>query len=115
MKQARNRIIVALTVLLISTAGLVAEKPCDALRHFTLAAAGIGLPTTGAVVTGASHHHEGDAGFCKVRGRIHPVDATADDIRFQLNLPDDWAGTDGCWREGCAYAAGAWVCDVRVR
>jgi len=92
MKQARNRIIVALTVLLISTAGLVAEKPCDALRHFTLAAAGIGLPTTGAVVTGASHHHEGDAGFCKVRGRIHPVDATADDIRFQLNLPDDWNG-----------------------
>ena len=28
--------------------------------------------------------------FCKVLGRIHPVDPHADDIRFEVNLPAQW-------------------------
>ena len=30
--------------------------------------------------------------FCKVMGRIHPIDSHADDIRFELNLPERWNG-----------------------
>ena len=28
--------------------------------------------------------------YCKVLGSIHPVDPAAPDIRFEINLPDDW-------------------------
>jgi len=90
MKQPCNRIIVALVFALIATTGLCAQTSCKSLRHVAIPAASIGLATTGAVVTSASHGHEDGTGYCKVLGRIHPVDPTADDIRFELNLPDNW-------------------------
>ena len=68
------------------------EKECTALRHFTLPAAAIGLATTGADVTSAHEGSEGNMAFCKVMGRIHPVDPHAEDIRFELNLPEQWNG-----------------------
>ena len=68
------------------------DASCKALRHATLPAAAIGLPTTGAVVTSAGRHDAGDMSYCRVMGRIHPVDRAADDIRFELNLPEDWNG-----------------------
>jgi len=46
----------------------------------------------GAVVTAVSEHHAGEMAYCRVMGRIHPVDPKADDIRFELNLPEQWNG-----------------------
>jgi alpha-beta hydrolase superfamily lysophospholipase len=65
---------------------------CRQLRHATVSAEAIGMPTTGAIVTSASDHQAGEMSYCRVMGRIHPVDPKADDIRFELNLPDSWNG-----------------------
>jgi pimeloyl-ACP methyl ester carboxylesterase len=65
---------------------------CSRLRHVAVAAGTIGLPTTGAEVTSAKGRHEGEMAYCKVLGRIHPVDPGADDIRFEVNLPERWNG-----------------------
>ena len=65
---------------------------CKSLRGIVLPAGLIGLPTTGAEVRSAKERHEGGAAYCKVMGRIHPVDPTADDIQFELNLPERWNG-----------------------
>jgi tannase/feruloyl esterase len=43
-------------------------------------------PTPGARVTPAT------PAFCKVLGRIKPIDPTAPNISFQINLPFDWNG-----------------------
>jgi len=94
MTPTRNQIryIVALLLVTFAASAYAAPDPCKALRRFTLPAAAIGLPTHGAEVTSATHKQQGDAAFCKVLGRIHPVDPAADDIRFELNLPDQWNG-----------------------
>lgn len=68
------------------------QSDCHALRHFTLPAERIGLPTAGAAVTSAHDARQGDMPFCKIMGRIHPVDPHADDIRFEVNLPEPWNG-----------------------
>jgi hypothetical protein len=52
----------------------------------------IGLPTRGAVIVSSSRTFQHKIGFCKVLGRIAPVDPHADPIRFELNLPDNWNG-----------------------
>lgn len=65
---------------------------CAGLRRITVPASLIGLPTTGAQVTSTSQHKAGDMNYCRVLGRIHPVDPAAQDIRFELNLPDRWNG-----------------------
>jgi feruloyl esterase len=86
-----------LTTLLVCATALAAapalhaeQSSCAALRHLALPADVIGLPTTGATVTSASRRHEGDMAYCRVMGRVHPVDPAADDIRFELNLPEQW-------------------------
>ena len=52
----------------------------------------IGLPTLGAHITGAQFVNAtatlGE--YCRVDGAIHPIDPTAPDIRFRVNLPTDW-------------------------
>jgi len=57
----------------------------------------IGLPTSGAVVTattfvpattGAANLGE----YCRVEGDIRPVDPTAPNIKFRINLPSNWNG-----------------------
>ncbi len=40
----------------------------------------------------AKVRHTGGEAYCRVMGRIHPVDARAQDIRFELNLPEGWNG-----------------------
>ena len=55
------------------------------------------LPTGGAVVSSAVRVRAQDAGkrngeYCKVPGRIKPVDQAAPDIGFQVNLPSTWNG-----------------------
>jgi pimeloyl-ACP methyl ester carboxylesterase len=69
---------------------------CAALNGTTIPAASIGLPTRGGAVTAtelvaASGTEPTTIGeYCKVLGVIHPVDTSAFDIRFQVNLPTMW-------------------------
>jgi len=65
---------------------------CAVLRGVVLPASWIGLPTTGAEVSSAKRRHEGGVAYCRVMGKIHPVDPQAEDIHFELNLPEVWNG-----------------------
>lgn len=70
-----------------------AVAACAALNGFTLAAADLSLPTTGAAVTSATYLTGGTLGnHCQVRGTIRPVDPSAPDITFAVNLPTTWNG-----------------------
>src|SRR5437868_1709341 len=68
---------------------------CAALRGVEIPASAIGLPTNGAVIVSATPIAAADPGnnngdFCKVLGSIRPVDPTAPDIKFEVNLPTRW-------------------------
>ena len=69
---------------------------CGQLNGMVIAASAIGLPTTGATVTSSAVVAASGSGnstvgeYCKVLGDINPVDATAQKIKFQLNLPTAW-------------------------
>ena len=75
---------------------------CDALAGFTVPASAIGLPTTGATITSAvlmpaspqtivkDHAVLAIPEYCRVTGRIAPVDPAAPSINFQVNLPTSW-------------------------
>lgn len=66
---------------------------CTALTGTTISKSSIGLPTSGAVVASASLVNDPRNGnYCKLTGGIKPVDATAPDILFQVNLPEHWNG-----------------------
>jgi pimeloyl-ACP methyl ester carboxylesterase len=65
---------------------------CAGLKGMVLPASLIGLPTTGAAVSSAKVRHEGGVAYCRVMGKIYPVDPQADDIHFELNLPEVWNG-----------------------
>ncbi len=84
--------LVLLLLLTLAASARAATNSCKSLRKVTISAGEIGLPTQGAEVTSAAHHSQGDAAFCEVKGRIHPIDAHAQDIRFELNLPEQWNG-----------------------
>jgi len=61
-------------------------------------AASIGLPTTGAVVTGSTLVPAGGVGptatveYCLVSGDIMPIDPKSPNIKFQVALPTAWNG-----------------------
>ena len=69
---------------------------CAQLVNMKIAAASIGLPTSGAIITGtkvvpASGTGAGAVGeYCLASGSIMPVDAAAPNIQFQLALPATW-------------------------
>jgi feruloyl esterase len=75
---------------------------CDSLAGMTVAAAAIGLPTSGATVAAAElipASPQTIAGervvlaipeYCRVTGRIAPVDTAAPPINFHVNLPTSW-------------------------
>ena len=71
-------------------------KSCADLNGMAIAAAAIGLPTTGATVTSTAVVPAAGTGatavgeYCKVLGSIQPVDPSAPKILFQLNLPSNW-------------------------
>lgn len=75
-----------------------AEQPmgCAALNGMAIAATAIGLPSGGASVTSTEVVAAAGSGatavgaYCKVLGAIAPVDSTAPNILFQVNLPVDW-------------------------
>jgi hypothetical protein len=85
-----------LTLLVLSAVMLQPVRaqvtPCARLKNVTLTAAQIGLPTRGARVRSAKVESSGGVRFCKVRGEITSVSPAAQNIRFELNLPDGWNG-----------------------
>jgi Tannase and feruloyl esterase len=69
----------------------VSKKSCANLKRVNISKTSIGLPTTGASITSARFTTDNKNGeFCKVLGSIHPVDSSAPDIQFQVNLPSNW-------------------------
>jgi feruloyl esterase len=73
-----------------------AASVCDGLNGMPIPATSIGLPTTGGKVTGATLIPAAGTGaaaigeYCKVLGEIYPVDHTAPNINFQVDLPTSW-------------------------
>lgn len=71
---------------------------CAQLNGMTIPASAIGLETTGATVSSSTVVPAAGTGnaavgeYCRVLGDIKPVDATAQNIKFQLNLPTVWNG-----------------------
>ena len=70
---------------------------CAALQDVEVPASAIGLPTSGASIASATliaATAEGNTSgeYCKVLGKIHPVDFSAPDIRFEVDLPSTWNG-----------------------
>lgn len=64
---------------------------CSQLKGVLIPARLIGLPTTGAIVRSSKLVTESKNGeYCKVLGVIHPLDPSADGIRFEVNLPSKW-------------------------
>jgi len=75
---------------------------CDALAGVTVPATALGLPTAGAtiaaaeLVAAAPQTVNGDRvvlalpEYCRVTGRIAPVDPAAPPINFHVNLPTSW-------------------------
>jgi Tannase and feruloyl esterase len=59
-----------------------------------IGAANIGLPTVGATITATQFVDATETlgEYCRVDGAIYPIDPTAPDIRFRVNLPTDWNG-----------------------
>lgn len=90
---SRNRFLrnLLLTATCFTTAAAFADSnACSALRHHTIDASEIALPTHGAVMRSAHLERTPEGGFCKVLGEIRSVDPTADPIRFEVNLPESW-------------------------
>jgi feruloyl esterase len=72
-----------------------AAEACQQLANMSFTAESIALPTTGAnvisaelIAATATDNTNGE--YCKVLGAIHPVDSTAPDINFEVNLPSNW-------------------------
>jgi hypothetical protein len=75
---------------------------CDTLAGMTIPAKSIGLPTTGATIAAAEliaaspqtvvkdHVVLAIPEYCRVTGRIAPVDPSAPPINFHVNLPTTW-------------------------
>src|SRR5687767_5237552 len=74
---------------------LRAAESCAGLNGRVIPASAVGLPTTGAAVQSAvvvQGNERATGEYCKVVGIITPVDSTAPDINFQINLPTSWNG-----------------------
>ena len=78
------------------------KAACDSLEGLAIPAASIGLPTSGATIAAAeliAASPQTVAGeravlampeYCRVTGRIAPVDPAAPPINFHVNLPTSW-------------------------
>lgn len=68
---------------------------CSMLAGYAIPSSAIGLPTGGASITSAAMVAATASGntngeYCMLKGAIKPVDPTAPDIQFQLNIPSTW-------------------------
>jgi len=66
------------------------SEQCRLLKGMKMPAEVFGLPTSGTYIKSARlvHDHRGE--YCKVFGGVRPVDTSAQDIRFEVNLPTNW-------------------------
>lgn len=76
---------------------LSALEACNALNGASLPASSLALASGGATVSKATLIAADAPGnslgeYCKVRGAIAPVDASASSIHFAVNLPTQWNG-----------------------
>ncbi|HKO52892.1 MAG TPA: tannase/feruloyl esterase family alpha/beta hydrolase [Polyangiaceae bacterium] len=87
-----RNVLTGLTGALFSSALLGAPLTCAQLAGMAIPASEIGLPTTGGTVTGATLVAASGAlpEYCRVDGRIGPVDPTAPNILFRVALPTAW-------------------------
>jgi pimeloyl-ACP methyl ester carboxylesterase len=74
-----------------------ASDACAALAGMMIDSSLIGLPSTGAIVNSAElvraeADNNSNGEFCKILGAIYPVDYTAPEINFEVNLPSQWNG-----------------------
>lgn len=70
---------------------------CTALAASSIPASRMTMPTSGSIIqsatlVGASDPNNQNGEYCKVIGRIKPVDPKAPDIIWQVNLPTAWNG-----------------------
>ena len=84
------------------TRSIPVAATCASLAGLTIPASAIGLPTSGVTITSATvipaipQSVSGSTvtlatpQFCRVLGAIRPVDPTAPNINFQVNIPDQW-------------------------
>ena len=89
----------AALVLMACAAPMAAAQPsvsCADLNGLAIPASAIGLPTTGGAVISASLVPAAGAGaafvaeYCRVSGRVSPVDPSAPNILFRVALPTSW-------------------------
>lgn len=66
------------------------KRACVSLKALQVPASSMEMPTNGACVTSAKLVHDSRGEYCKVLGRIRPLDPSAHDIRFEVNLPTNW-------------------------
>jgi hypothetical protein len=71
---------------------LSSAAACAALGGTKIAATSIGAPSNGATVASATLVSASSTSgeYCQVNGTIAPVDATAPNINFEVNLPTAW-------------------------
>ena len=71
---------------------------CPAMTSVPLPSSAIGLPTSGARVTAATHVDASGTpprsvgAYCRVTAEIGPVDPSAPPIKLEVNLPESWNG-----------------------
>ena len=91
-----TKILTGLTGALFSSALLGTPLTCAQLAGMAIPASEIRLPTTGGSVTSATLVPASGSGaaalpeYCRVDGRISPVDPTAPNILFRVALPTAW-------------------------
>lgn len=99
MRSLAHLIAGGLCLALAPGAGALAATPqstCLGLAGLRITADQIGLPTGGARVTSVlvvapvASHGQATPEYCQVRGAIDPVDRTAPEIRFAVDLPLAW-------------------------
>jgi hypothetical protein len=86
----------ALLLMACAAPMAAAQTTCANLAGMTIPASAIGLPTTGGAVLTATVVPAAGSGsalvaeYCRVSGRISPVDPSAPNILFRVALPTSW-------------------------
>src|SRR4051794_17456279 len=81
-----------------SASAATTDESCKRLAGVPVPAGAMMLPTSGAVVMSAALTPATGAGtalvaeHCKVKAAVKPVDPSAPDILFELDLPTEWNG-----------------------
>jgi hypothetical protein len=106
LSKKRNLSVFTIVMMVVLTVGVTlgtvvpgyaqyAGGKIDITIPMKIPASEIGLPTTGATIktvtlVSALEKNNRNGEYYKVLGAIHPVDQTAPDINFQVNLPTKW-------------------------